>query len=65
MSNYIEQAFQFSMGMKPEVKTKEPEIKSEPIDTHQSQYPQQPIKSPEPKTQPSVPTLSVEFCHLY
>lgn len=56
MSNYIEQAFQFSMGMKPEVKTKEPEIKSEPIDTHQSQYPQQPIKSPEPKTQPSVPT---------
>ena len=46
MSNYIEQAFQFSMGMKPEVKTEVPEVKSEPID-------QQPIESPEQPTQSS------------
>ena len=51
MSNYIEQAFNFSMGMKPEVKTETPEIKSEPIDTNH--YPQQPIESPEPPTQQS------------
>ena len=51
MSNYIEQAFQFSMGMKPEVKVEVPEIKSEPIDTNPSQYPQQPIESPETPTQ--------------
>ena len=51
MSNYIEQAFQFSMGMKPEVKTEVPEIKSEPIDPNQ--YPKQPIESPEPPTQTS------------
>ena len=48
MSNYIEQAFQFSMGMKPEVKKEVPEVKSEPMDTQQYS---QPIESPEQPTQ--------------